>query len=96
MITINASIREPDNARDFAVHGNVRLQRHLGAKSWILAPHIENKIIECVGAISGPDIVSSISSIQHRWSMGEAGSTPQFGRYEHTARVTEIVRAFAR
>jgi hypothetical protein len=32
MITINASIREPDNARDFAIQGNVRLQRDPGAK----------------------------------------------------------------
>jgi hypothetical protein len=46
IVTINASIREPDNARDLAIQGNVRLQRHPGAKGWTLGPQIENKIIE--------------------------------------------------
>jgi hypothetical protein len=57
LITINANIREPDNARVLAIQGNVRLKRHPGAKGWILGPQIENKIIECLGAISGPAIV---------------------------------------
>jgi len=64
-----------------------------------LGPRSEfNKVIECVGAISGPAPNSTSLEYEGRKqeSILDNHATPQSERYEHTARVTEIVRAFAR